>query len=193
MDGSSALLMTTSLPAASSLDSQYDRTTIALHWITAVLVVGLWALAQSEDFVPKPGRHPLWSVHIALGAALVLVMLVRLAWRNTRGVRLPAADDGLLGKLSVAVHWLLYVLVAVAIVLGIVNTLARGWDFGGVITIPSFAPDDRALRRTLTDWHGTAADAALIVAGLHAAAALAHHYLWHDNVLRRMLFSRARG
>ncbi len=186
-------VMTTVPPAASAYDASYDRTTIALHWITAVLVFALWGLAESEDFVPKPGRHLLWSVHIALGAGLVLVLLGRLAWRTTRGIRLAPADPGMLGKLSTAVHWLLYALVVCAVVLGIANTLARGWDFGGVITIPSFAPDNRALRRTINGLHETAANATLVVAAFHAAAALLHHYVLRDNVLRRMLPSRARG
>jgi cytochrome b561 len=185
-------LMTTTSPAASAYGAYYDRTTIALHWLTALLVFGLWALAESEDFVPKPGRHVLWSVHIALGATLVLVLLGRLAWRTTRGIHLVPADAGMLGKLSTMVHWLLYALVATAVALGIANTLARGWDFGGVITIPSLA-HDRALRRSINGWHETAANATLVVAALHAAAALLHHYVLRDNVLRRMLPSRARG
>ncbi len=48
-------------------------------------------------------------------------------------------------------------------------------------------PGDRALRGILGELHGDCADVVLIVAGLHAAAALAHHYLLRDRVLRRML------
>jgi cytochrome b561 len=46
---------------------------------------------------------------------------------------------------------------------------------------------DRALRRLIGDWHALAANAIMIVAALHAAAALFHHYVLHDRVLRRML------
>lgn len=171
---------------------RYDTTTVALHWLTAALVAALWGLAQSEEFVPKPGRHLLWSVHIALGAALIGVILVRLAWRTGHGVRLPPADAGRLGTVSRTVHLLLYVLIAIAVVLGIANTLVRGWDFGGLLTIPSLAPDDRALRRTVNGWHELAANATLVLAAIHAAAALVHQYVLRDNVMRRMTIDRVR-
>jgi cytochrome b561 len=53
--------------------------------------------------------------------------------------------------------------------------------------IPKLVPGDLALKRTLESLHGDFADVVLIVAGLHAAAALAHHYVLRDSVLRRML------
>ena len=48
-------------------------------------------------------------------------------------------------------------------------------------------PGDRALVHQIGDWHALAANALLIVAGVHAAAALFHHYILHDETLRRML------
>ena len=47
--------------------------------------------------------------------------------------------------------------------------------------------------RTTIALHETAANTTLVVAALHAGAALVHHYVFKDNVLRQMLFSRARG
>ncbi len=56
-------------------------------------------------------------------------------------------------------------------------------SFFNVYTIPKLIPGDLALKRTLEELHGDFADVVLIVAGLHAAAALAHHYLLRDSVL----------
>ena len=39
----------------------------------------------------------------------------------------------------------------------------------------------------MNGWHELAANTIVILAAIHAAAALVHHYLWRDGVLRRML------
>lgn len=167
---------------------RYDGASILLHWLTAGLVVILWTLGQTIDFFPKGApKIDARSVHIALGATLGIVLLVRVLWRASAGRRLPPADPGWLGVTAKVVHYGLYVLVAVTVVLGIFNAWQRGDVLFNIYKIPQLIPGDRALRRTLGELHGDCADIVLIVAGLHAAAALAHHYLLRDSVLRRML------
>lgn len=174
--------------AASEPAATYDRPSIVLHWLTAGLVVILWTLGQTIDFFPKGApKIDARSVHITLGATLALVLLVRILWRVTAGRRLPLAHAGWLGGAAKLVHYGLYLLVATTVVLGILNAWQRGDTLFNLYTIPKLVPGDVALRRTLQGLHGDFADVVLIVAGLHAAAALAHHYLLRDRVLRRML------
>jgi cytochrome b561 len=78
-------------------------------------------------------------------------------------------------------------MLAATVVLGIFNAWQRGDVVFNVFTIPKLVPGDLALKHTLEELHGDFADVVLIVAGLHAAAALVHHYLLRDSVLRRML------
>jgi cytochrome b561 len=66
-------------------------------------------------------------------------------------------------------------------------TWARGDSIFNVFTIPKMVPGDPALEHQISDWHALAANALLIVAGVHAAAALFHHYILRDETLRRML------
>ena len=166
----------------------YDRLSIGLHWLTAALVVVLWTLGQTIDFFPKGApKMDARSVHITLGATLALVLLVRIPWRLSAGRRLPLANSGPLGITAKLVHYGLYLLVAATVVLGVLNAWQRGDTLFNLYTIPKLVPGDVALRRTLQGLHGDFADVVLIVAGLHAAAALTHHYLLRDGVLRRML------
>lgn len=166
----------------------YDRPSIVLHWLTAGLVVVLWTLGQTIDFFPKGApKIDARSVHITLGATLALVLLVRILWRISAGRRLPLANSGWLGVTAKLVHYGLYLLVAATVVLGILNAWQRGDTLFNLYTIPKLVPGDVALKRTLQGLHGDFADVVLIVAALHAAAALAHHYLLRDRVLRRML------
>ncbi|MHB8815144.1 MAG: cytochrome b [Steroidobacteraceae bacterium] len=175
-------------PSAVEPAVSYDSVSIALHWLTAGLVVILWTLGQTIDFFAKGApKIDARSVHITLGATLGIVLIVRVLWRASAGRRLPLANSGWLGVTAKVVHYGLYLLVGVTVVLGIFNAWQRGDVLFNVYTIPKLIPGDLALKRTLEDLHGDFADVVLIVAGLHAAAALAHHYLLRDRVLRRML------
>lgn len=168
--------------------ARYDGVSIGLHWLTAALVVVLWTLGQTIDFFPKGApKIDARSTHIVLGALLALVLLVRVLWRATAGRSLPLAHSGWLGLLAKLVHYGLYALVTLTVLLGICNAWQRGDVLFNVYRIPQLVPGDLALRRTLGWLHGDCADLVLIAAGLHAAAALAHHYLLRDSVLRRML------
>jgi cytochrome b561 len=163
--------------------ARYDDKTILLHWLTALLIITLWCVAQIIDWFPTPQHVIPRSVHVTLGVALVIVLAIRVWWRASGGRRLPPAETGLLQAAATSVHYLLYALVIAELVLGLSNTWIRGDSYFGLFKLPGYAP----LRRSVGQLHGLVANIILIVAGLHALAALAHHYVLRDNVLRRML------
>jgi cytochrome b561 len=167
---------------------RYDSTSIWMHWVTAATVLLLWILGQTIDWFPRgTPRTGARTAHILLGATLGVLLIARIAWRARRGRRLAPAMLGSFGTTARVMHWLLYVLVAATIVLGISNAWIRGDTLLGLFKIPSLAPGDKALRQLVEDWHGDAANIVLIAAGLHALMALLHHFYWKDGVLRRML------
>ena len=167
---------------------RHDPTTVALHWITAVLVIVLWTIGQTVDFAPNgPLRIDYRSVHITCGVLLGLVLVARLGWRLTRRDSLPPIDHGVLLVIARATHWLLYALMFVTVGLGVAYLWVRGDLIFNLFKVPAFDPGNRALVRQVGDWHALAANTLLIVAGLHAAAALLHHFVLRDATLRRML------
>jgi cytochrome b561 len=170
------------------LGLRHDAVTIVLHWLTAALVVGLWVIGQTVDVFPNgPLRVDYRSIHIVSGGILAVVVLTRLAWRLLRRAGLPPIGHGLLLAIARTTHWALYALLVATVVLGITYTWARGDSIFNVFSIPQMVPGDRALAHQIGDWHALAANALLIVAGIHAAAALFHHYILRDETLRRML------
>ena len=73
----------------------YDRATITLHWLTALLVVALWTIGQTAELIfdkGTTGRFAMWSSHFTLGALLALVYIVRVVWKLTSGRRLPGVQ-----------------------------------------------------------------------------------------------------
>ena len=165
----------------------YDRRTILFHWLTAVTIVVMWVLAKVIDDFTGNGRIYVRSIHILLGVALIVLVTARILWRMQGGRRLPPADTGVMELAAKSVHYALYALIILVLIGGVANVFARGDNILTLGRLPSFAGNDRELRRTIGSLHELGANAILILAGLHAAAALAHHYLWKDGVLRRML------
>jgi cytochrome b561 len=167
---------------------RHDHATIALHWTTAVLVVALWLIGQTIDWAPRGAwRVDYRSVHIVLGLALGVVLIARLLWRLSRKDTLGPIAEGLMLLLARLTHWTLYVLLILAVGLGIGTAWAGGESIFNLFNIPALAPGNNSLVRMIRGWHSLAANAILIVAGVHAAAALFHHYILRDATLRRML------
>lgn len=173
--------------SASQQTLSYDRRTILLHWLSAALIVALWTAGQSIDFFPKGApRVTVRSLHISAGLCLAVLLVLRLAWRVRGGSRLPAADAGWSGKAAVGIHRLLYALLGAVVLIGVTCVWIRGDTSFYLFTVPHPGFADAALREEVVDLHGLCANVLLAIAGLHAAAALWHHFALKDGVLRRM-------
>jgi len=167
---------------------RYDGTTILLHWATAILVLAQWIGAQLIDWVPRGAlRVDARSLHIVGGLVLAVLLATRLAWRLTRGRRLPPQQPAAFAWIARATHGGLYALLAVMLAVGIGLTWVRGDSLFNLFRIPSLAPGDHALADQIQDIHGTIGWVILAVAGAHAAAALVHRHVWRDRVMERML------
>jgi cytochrome b561 len=169
---------------------QFDARTIRLHWITVVLVAALWCLGQTIDWFPKELRIAARSTHITLGAVLAVVLCIRLWWRAGGGRHLPAPGSGALRLLAQATHVALYALLIGSVALGMAYVWVRGDNVFNLFTVPAWDPGNKPLRHQVGDLHALFANVLLGVAGFHAAAGLAHHFVWKDGVLRRMLPQR---
>jgi cytochrome b561 len=174
-------------PRQQDIPVRYDSNTILLHWLTAGLVVVLWVSEQIVDIFPKPVRGGVLSLHITLGIVLALVLVARVIWRMTNVRSLPAAAKILMEFAARATHAMLYIGIATAVALGIALELVRGDTVWSLVHVPSITPGNKALAHAVKGYHALAANFVLVVAGLHAAAALFHHYVLRDGVLRRML------
>lgn len=175
-----------------AVPERYDARTIALHWAVAILVICQWTSGQTIDWFGKGApRIDARSVHLVIGSLLLMLMAIRIGWRIGPGRRLPPADTGVLDLISRGMHWLLYLMIVGVLIGGVATELLRGDDFFGLLTLPK--PGDLAgparhdLAEQIGGLHGLGANAILVLAGLHAAAGLFHHYVLKDAVLRRML------
>lgn len=168
--------------------TRYDRTTIWLHWITVLLVVEQWIGANTiDDFAKGWPRNVARSVHVSFGVLLAFLLVGRIVWRVTRGRVLPPLDPRVLHIASKAMQGILYLLLIGTVVAGLGLIILGGINYFDLVKIPGLDPGDRALRHSVFAVHKWAANFILIVAGLHALAALFHHYVLRDATLRRIL------
>jgi cytochrome b561 len=163
-----------------------------LHWLTALFVICGWLLGTFLDDFPKgPIRSSALIVHMTLGQLVFVLLLARLFWRMANPP--PPPEQTRFGWLQQAVaaftHYVMYALLVAVPFMGILVQLKRGdaLPLFGVWDVASPWPTDRTLARTLLRVHEYLADTLLILAGVHAVAALMHHYIFEDRTLVRML------
>jgi cytochrome b561 len=179
---------------AGSTRAHYDPVSMAFHWLTVVLVLLLFALAETWDFAARPMRHLLIVAHMSLGIILSAVVVGRIAWRLIPGHQVDPAVTGWVERASKAMHYLLYAMLLLQAVLGYVVRWAgnEAMSFFGLLIPPPFAEFSRPTHHLLTEIHDWLGWAIIIVALGHALAALYHHFVLHDKVLVRMLPGRNR-
>jgi cytochrome b561 len=174
------------------MNPTYASSQKAIHWAVFLLVIGLYGLTYLADLFPRgdPGEALVWWFHISFGMLLFALVVVRV------GLRLTLGTPGLPVEMSQRERWaakiahlLLYALLVAIPVLGILLTWYRGdaLSFFGLFTIPAPVSPDRPTAGFIKELHSLCANLILILAGLHAAAALWHHYVRNDDVLKRML------
>jgi len=177
--------------------TRYGVIAQCLHWTAAALVVLAWTLGIVGDELPRgPSQALGLDVHTGAGLLVIALTILRLLWRlvdpsppaeRTRfGEWLFADWIGLGAKLA---HLGLYVLLIAVPVAGIVLQFARGDSLPlfGIADIASPWPRDRAFAEGVKEMHELLAHGLLALAGLHAAAALVHHWVFRDRTLARML------
>lgn len=165
----------------------YDKKTIHYHWITAALILALWLIGQNIDSFAKGGPKELVrSIHIFFGVILSIVFVFRLRWKIVGGQKLPQAVPGLLGKVAIGVHHLLYLLIALTILIGMFSVWVRGDLIFNFIHIPAFDPSDIPLRKQVEHLHEYFANSLFVLASGHGLMAIWHQFVLKDGVLKRM-------
>lgn len=167
----------------------WGRISIALHWLTAVLILGLAAVGLLMTELPtSPMKMQVYALHKSFGLTVLALTVLRLSWRLLAGS--PEALPG--GKLqslaAKSVHGMLYVLLFAMPLSGWLYNSASGFPlrwFG--MPLPRlFTGFNPALKQLAHALHENLFYllAALLV--LHAGAALFHHYVRKDDTLKRM-------
>ena len=165
-----------------------------LHWLIAVLVIGLMAVGFAMTNLVAPfsqTQYDLFQLHKSFGLLLLVLMAVRLGWRVSQPV--PPLPDGMTSIerfMAGATHWGFYILLIAMPISGLVMISASSFPIGevfGLFPFPDLLADDQQVYEAARRAHAVIGWAILALLALHVAGALKHHFVERDDTLRRML------
>ena len=169
--------------------TRYSSPAIFFHWAIFVLVALAYLAIEIRGPKGSDSRVFWMNVHQLAGTFVLVLSVLRVLWRAVSRVPEAIPQATLLKWLSKLAHVALYVFIIAQPLLGIMMVNMGGkpvsLDWIGV-SFTLFGPD-KALRPTLKEAHELIGNAFYFVIGLHALAALYHHFIRRDDVLRRMV------
>lgn len=171
--------------------NRYGSVSIGLHWLMLLLLAAVYACIELREFYPKGSdvREALKAWHFMLGLSVLVLAVLRVtvlvAGPVPRIEPTPAKWQHLSARL---VHIALYVLMIGMPLAGWMILSAEGEPipfFG--LQLPALVGESDRLAKAIEEIHETGGTVGYFLIGLHATAALFHHYVLRDNTLRRML------
>jgi cytochrome b561 len=170
---------------------RYGSLSIGLHWFMLLLLVAVYACIELRGFFPRGSepREALKTWHTMLGLSVFVFVWLRLL-SNTIGHFPPIEPEPprwqtLSGRLM---HVVLYALMIFMPLAGWLMLSAEGKPipfFG--LHLPALISESKSAAELIKEIHVTAGTVGYFLIGLHALAALFHHYVMRDNTLWRML------
>jgi cytochrome b561 len=185
-----AYLEAFSPPVLQYMKTRYNAVTRWVHWLTALLVAATFVLGP-EDLDEAENLGGDWSVqvHETLGLIVFSLSIFRIAWMLFAQPRLDIPMSTLMSISAKTIQATLYFLllaVPLTAVFGIwLNGDALNLLGNTTITVPIGTMEKAG--ELLLDLHSVLADLLMWLAGVHAGAALFHHYILKDTVLKSMM------
>lgn len=172
----------------------YSRASIFLHWLMLLVLIAVYAAIELREYWPKGSapRDLMKNWHFMLGLSIFglvwLRIAARLVWRAPSVLPGPAWQRGL----AAATHLALYLFLIAMPIAGwlILSGEGKSVSFFG-FTLPPLVAPNGALAEQMEEWHELGGTIGYGLVGLHAAAALFHHYILKDNIFLRMLPARS--
>lgn len=173
-----------------------SKITISLHWITAVVIMGL---CTAGVYMTRAEAWALYPLHKSIGVLVFFIAVLRVIWRIRNGWPAAAADYSLIERrMAKIVKWVLIIATLALPITGMLFSGASGHGFGifGLVIVPTqHMPGDPAQVLAYSEfWAETGgslhqATAYILITAilLHLAGAFKHHFIDKDATLKRML------
>jgi cytochrome b561 len=171
--------------------NRFTVTAKAFHWATFLLLLASFGIGLTMVDMPLgPRKLEAYSWHKWVGVTVFVVTLLRLGWRGIHPA--PPFPDAMPrwqivgARLS---HAGLYSLLLIMPVSGWLMSSALGIQtvYFGIVPLPDLVSPDRALGDSLIHLHHLLALTLAILIGVHAGAAVYHHFVLKDDIARRMI------
>ncbi len=160
------------------------------HWLMFLLIVGAWFTVETrEDFPKGSAERDAWMLlHKSLGISIFFLVWFRI------GVRFAQVTPVAIGvawqqRAAKLIHLGLYAVMIAMPITGMLTSqfVGKPVSWFGVFELPMLVSESKDLGEVLKEVHETGFVALLVLLAAHVGAALYHHFILKDNVLKRML------
>ena len=167
-----------------------------LHWLIVVLLIVQVTLGSLADDAPLAKKLALLAWHKSVGITVLGLAIVRLLWRWLNPTpELPNTLKPYERVLASVTHAALYILLFAMPLSGWLMSSARGFPVSWfkLVQLPDLVPKNKPLYDAMLQTHHAFAVVLYTIVFLHVGAALKHHFMLKDDVLKRMLpFTKSR-
>lgn len=173
---------------------KYDTVTIILHWVIGIGILAIAGLELFRHEFPKGHfiREGMKSIHQPAGTVIFALIMLRIMWRVTFA-KVPAETNRGVASLGAKfVHLALYALMIGLPLVGMLYVFGsnKSIDFGWFALAVPMKDTLGGIAKSMKEIHEVGGISILVLALVHAAAALVHHYGLKDGLMSRMSFSR---
>ncbi|OLQ84926.1 cytochrome b [Vibrio ponticus] len=168
----------------------YNIVARAIHWVSAIVVIGMFAvglwMVDLSYYSEWYRTAPHW--HKSIGLLLAILTLIRLVWKGVTPS--PKVEGNAFEKIAAKlVHGLMYVVLLVLFVSGyLISTEdGRAIDVFDWFSVPGLGALFEGQADIAGEIHFYAAWTLILMAAVHALAAIKHHVIDKDNTLRKMI------
>jgi len=170
----------------------YGPISRALHWLVGLAVICMLIVGSlMESIADKAIRGQVFGLHKSMGITVMGIMIVFALWSLfNRKPKLPKGTPTWEHHLARTVHLLLYALIIAMPLSGWIMSTASNHipNYFGLFKIPfPGIGQDKALAEFMETSHYILAWSITIILTLHVLGALKHHFIYKNNIVRRML------
>ena len=169
---------------------RWNRFAQFLHWLIALMIFGLGIVGLTMTLMaPSLDKLKVYALHKSFGITVLMLVALRLVWRLAHRAPPPVPMPRWQHAAAQAVHFALYVLMFTMPLSGWLFNSASNFplQWFGLLHLPALWGPDPVVKSWARDVHEWGFWTLMGLVVLHAAAAIKHHYIDHDETLRRML------
>ncbi|REL30367.1 cytochrome b [Thalassotalea euphylliae] len=173
-------------------ESQYGIVSKFFHWLSAIVVIGLFAvgfwMVDLSYYSQWYKTAPHW--HKSIGILLLIATFMRLLWKLlTPSPKAVQSTSASLQKAATIMHYLLYLLLILIMTSGYLISTADGraievFTWFNVGSLGELFANQEDIAGVVHEYLAYTLIALVVV---HALAALKHHFIDKDETLRRMI------
>jgi cytochrome b561 len=161
------------------------------HWLTVVLVGTAYIVSPGgrEERIYSAASDSARQTHETIGILVLALVLLRILWRLFERAPEPAPMAPWMRYSASATHLALYALLLAIPLTAIAGAglEAHPITIFGIGNVGPVLPQNHDLGQSIAYIHTILGNVIIWLAGVHAAAALFHHFVLRDNTLRSML------